>query len=116
MTTEQAHQRLGTAEGVTHELQEQLQRRRTSSSPRGTSIDPSRNEYSPQSDWYEVARPIGGTKEFDARSGREEERPKLENLVVLGKRLRRRSTHRAETGDDGCRKQETADRLDKSPT
>ena len=43
MSVEQAHQRLGIAEGVFHELQEQIATSvgRASSSPRSTAIDPS---------------------------------------------------------------------------
>ena len=45
-----------------------------------------------------------------------EERPKLENLVVLGKGLRRRGTYSAETGDEGRGEPEAADLRDTSPT
>ena len=47
---------------------------------------------------------------------REEDRPELENLVVLGKGLRRRSARSVETGDEDCREQEDADCRDKPPT
>ena len=59
---------------------------------------------------------IGRAEEFDARSVREEERPELENLVVLGKGLLLRGTYSAETGDEKRGKQATADRRDESPT
>ena len=46
--------------------------------------------------------------ESDARSVRTEERPELENLVVLGRGLRWSSAFSTETGNEVCRKQEAA--------
>ena len=73
--------------------------------------------YSSQSDRYEVTHSIGGAEEFDARSIREEEEwPELENMVLLGKGLRRRSACRAETSDEECGEEKATDCSDKSPT
>ena len=47
---------------------------------------------------------IGGAEESDARSVRKEERPELENLVVLGKGLRWSSAFSTGTGNEECRK------------
>ena len=118
MSVEQAHQRLGIAVGVIHELQGTSTTSicRTSSGSRSTPSDPSRNEYSSQSDRYEVTHSIGGAEEFDARSIWEEEWSELENLVEFGKGLRWRSACNAETSDEECGEQEAADCRDKSPT
>ena len=61
---EQAHQRLGVAEGVIRELQAQVQRvnGRTSSSSRSTAVSPQRNERSPQSNRFETTFQVGGAK------------------------------------------------------
>ena len=58
------------------------------------------------------SRPVGGAKDFDARPVRKEERPELENVVVSGKRLRRRGARSAEAGDEDRREPEAADRCD----
>ena len=78
MSAEQAHQRLGIAEGVIHELQEKKTSIcKTSSGSRSTPIisadDPPRIEYSSQSDRQMVTHSVGGAEEFDARTIREEE-------------------------------------------
>ena len=75
---------------------------------RRPSIDASRTKYSLQYGGYEVARPVGGAEDFDPRPVRKEERPELENLVISGKGLCRRSARRAETGDEERREQEAA--------
>ena len=72
----------------------------------------SRVDCSPQYGRYEVALPVGGVKDLDARPVRKEERPELENLVVPGERLRRRGARSAEAGDEGRREPEAADRCD----
>ena len=85
-------------EQAIRELQEQLQRefcRQPS--------DASRIDCTPQYGRYEVARPVGGSKDPDARPVRKEQRPQLENLVVSGERLRRRGARCAEAGDEGRR-------------
>ena len=92
----------------------------TSSGSRSTPIisadDPPRIEYSSQSDRHEVTHSVGGAEEFDARTIREEEWPELENMVIHGKGLRRRSACSTETGDEDCREQEDADCCVTSPT
>ena len=65
-----------------------------------------------QSGRYEVTRPAGGVEDSDARPVRKEERTELENLVAVGKRLRRRSACNAEAGDEGRRKSEATDLCD----
>ena len=47
---------------------------------------------------------------------RQENRPELENLVMFGKVLRWCGAHSSETSDEECRKPETADLHDTSPT
>ena len=76
ISAEQTHQRLGVAEGVIRESQEQ--------GPRSTLHFPSRNETSPQSNRNEVTKIVGEAEESVAISGRKEVRPESENLVVLG--------------------------------
>ena len=91
MTTEQAHQRLGIAEGVIHELQEQLQRVSAEHQAAHEALQSIHQEISifrSQIDTRSRVRLVE-PKEFDARSVRKGERPKLENLVLLAKRLRR---------------------------
>ena len=78
--------------------------------------DASRIDYTPQHGRYEVARPVGGAKDLDARPVRKEERPQLENLVVSGERLRRRGARGAEAGDEGCRESEATDRCNTGST
>ena len=51
----------------------------------------SRVDYSPQYVRYKVARPVGGAEDLDARPVRKEERAELENVVISGEGLRRRS-------------------------
>ena len=53
---------------------------------------------------------VGAPEESAARSARKEERPELEDLVVLGKRLRWSSAFSAESDDEDSRKQEATDR------
>ena len=77
-------------EQAIHELQEQLQR----VSAGHQAMHP-RIECSPQYGRYEGTYLVGGAEESDARSVREEERPELENLVELGKVLRRSSAFSA---------------------
>ena len=60
-----------------------------------TPSDAPRIDCSPQCGRYEGTYLVGGAEESDARSVREEERPELENLVVLGKVLRRSSAFSA---------------------
>ena len=54
---------------------------------------------------------VGGAEESDATLARKEERPELENLVVLGKGLRWSCAFSTDTGNEECRKQEAADLL-----
>ena len=54
----------------------------------------------------------GGAEDLDARPVRKEERAELENVVIFGEGLRRRSARNAEAGDEGLRKPEAADRCD----
>ena len=64
----------------------------------------------PQCGGYEVARPVGGAEDLDARPVGKEEWAELENLVIFGEGLRRRSARNAEVGDEGRREPEAADR------
>ena len=62
--------------------------------------------------WSIRGRASGGAEDFNARPVRKEEQPELENLVILGKGLRRRGARNAEVGDEGRRESEAADRCD----
>ena len=68
-----------------------------------------KKESSLQSNRYEVTYTVGGVEKSDARSVRKEERPELENLIVLGKGLRWSSAFSTGTGNEECRKLEAAD-------
>ena len=61
-------------------------------------------EYSSHSDRHEVTPSVGGAEEFDARTIREEEWPELENMVIIGKGLRRRSACSTETSYEDRKK------------
>ena len=75
--------------------------------------DAPRIDYTPQHGRYEVARPVGGAKDLDARPVRKEERLQLDNLVVSRERLRRRGVHvAAEAVDEGRRESEATNRCD----
>ena len=87
---------------VMHELQEQLQR--VSAEHQAT--------HQELTTLREVARPVGGGKDLDARPVWKEERFELENLVVSGERLRRRGARSAEADDEGRREPEAASRFD----
>ena len=97
-------------------MQEQSQRVSAGHQAAHEALQSSHQEsgYSPQSDRYEVTLSAGGAEEFDARAVREEERPELENLVVLDQGLRQRGACSAQTGDEECIEQEAADRRDES--
>ena len=114
MSVEQAHQRVGIDEAVTHELQEQLQRVSAGHQAAHEALQSFHSEDDP--DRHEVTHSVGGAEEFDAGTIQEEEWPELENMVILGKGLRRRSACSTETGDEHCREQEAADCRDTSPT
>ena len=83
--------------------------RNISSGSPSTPSYPSRNESFPQSNRNEVTYTAGGAEESDVRSVRKEERPELENLVVLGKGLRWSCAFSTETGNEECRKKRAAD-------
>ena len=69
-------------------------------------------DYTPQYGRCEVAHPVGGAKDLNARPVRKEKRSELENLVESGERLRRRGARGAEAGDEDRREPEAADRCD----
>ena len=98
-------------EQAIHELQEQLQRVSAGHQAMHQELSTF-----PQYGGYEVARPVGGAEDFDARPVRKEERPELENWVISGKGLRRCGARRAETGDEERREPEAADLCDTSST
>ena len=77
-----------------------------------SSSNASRIDYTPQYGRCEVARPVGGAEDLDARRVRKEERPELENLVKFGEGLRRHSARSAEAGDVGRGESEATDRCD----
>ena len=78
-------------EQAIHELQEQLQRVSASHQAMHQELTTL-----PRYGRYEVARPVGGAKEFDCKSGSGSKNgPELENLVVSGERRRRRGARRA---------------------
>ena len=107
MSVEKAHQLLALAHGVVGDLQEQT--RRGTAGHQAAQEAPPRSESSPQSNRYEATYQVGRAEEFDARSVWAEERPELENLVILGKGLCWSGAFNTETGNEECRKQEAAD-------
>ena len=64
-------------EQVIQELQEQLQQVSARHQAMHQEID-----YTPLYGRYEVAHPVGGTKDFNARPVRKDQWPELESLVV----------------------------------
>ena len=86
MSIQQAHQRLGIAEGNIHELQEQLQRVSAGHHATHQLLSILRSKVDTRS----RVRLVETKKDLDARPVREEERPDLDNLVVFGEGLRRR--------------------------
>ena len=102
MSTEQTHQRLRVAEGVIRELQDQLQRVSAGHQSTHEALQTIHQEMSllrSQIDTRSRTRLVEPKSLKPDRFGKEE-RPELENLVVLGKGLRWSGAFSTETGNE----------------
>ena len=96
MSVELVNQRVGIAEGGIHELQEQLQRVSAGHQMAHEALQSFQQmihqELSALRSQIDTRSRTsgGGAEEFDVGTIREEEWPELENMVILGKGLRRR--------------------------
>ena len=107
MSVEAAHQRLGIAEGVIHELQEQRQR----VSAGHQAMTDLRSMVETRSRVRLVEPKTLMPDLFGKKNG-----PSWRTLVVSGERLRWRSARNAEAGDEERREPEAADLCDASST
>ena len=111
MSVEAAHQRLGIAEGVIHDMQEQRQRVSAGHQAMHQELSTLRSQVGTRSRVRLVEPKTLMPDLFGKKNG-----PSWRTLVVSGERLRWRSARNAEAGDEGRKEKEAADFCDAPST